>query len=334
MGETGDSTFRFEERDRLMRGPSTPLADLIISYCVNNEARLTARTLLGYSQTLRAFDRHQGGPRLADFTPEVVNRYVAEKMRTHPPAARLAAATLRAFASWLHSAGITPTPDGRHVLATVRIPRVNRERSPFSDREYELVIRTISSASHRTRARDRAVVLTLLATGLRLNELRELRLPDVHIERPLERSYLVVREETSKRTGGRGDREVRLDPVAATAIHNYARDWRPNLLLDGTVFLTEAGRPFTYSGFQKYMGRIADRLEAAGVRDWMAHRCRHFWATTTHRAGSTETDLAQEGGWHHGSPVIHRYTKNRPFAELQRKPTGLSFLAQTRNRAS
>lgn len=329
MRVPGDRTFPAEEGD-LMRGPSTPLAELIESFRVNNEARLTTRTLLGYMQTLHAFDRHQGNPRLADLTPEAVNRYIADKMRTHPPAARLAAATLRAFASWLLAAGITPTTDGRHILATVRIPRVDRERSPFTDREYELVLKTLATASHRTRARDRALVITLLATGLRLNELRELRLPDVHIERPLERSYLVVREETSKRTANRGDREVRLDPIAATAVHNYARDWRPTTLPEGPLFLTEGGKPFTYEGFKSYMARISDHLETAGVRDFMAHRCRHFWATSTHRAGSTETDLAQEGGWVNGSPVIKRYTKHRPFAELQRKPTALSYLARER----
>lgn len=333
MRETGDRTFPAEEHD-LMRGPTTPLAELIESFRVNNEAKLTPRTLLGYLQTLRAFDRHQGGPSLADLTPEAVNRYVAQKMRTHPPAARLAAATLRAFASWLHTTGITPSSDGRHVLAGVPIPRVDRERTPFTDREYELVLRTLASASHRTRARDRALVLTLLATGLRLNELRELCLPDVHIERPLERSYLVVREETSKRTANKGDREVRLDPIAATALHNYITGWRPPARPDGPVFLTEGGKPFTYEGFKSYMARISDHLESAGVRDFMAHRCRHFWATTAHRAGSTETDLAQEGGWVNGSPVIKRYTKHRPFAELQRKPTGLSFLARSRERAS
>jgi len=322
----GDRTFTVEERD-LMRGPTTPLAELIESFRVNNEARLSPRTLLGYVQVLRAFDLTLGGLRLADLTVETVNRYVADKMRTHPPAARLAAATLRALASWLLASGITPSTDGRHVLAGVRIPRVDRERSPFTDREYELILRTLTTASHRTRARDRAAVLTLLATGLRLNELREIRIPDVHIERPLERSYLVVRGESSK--SGR-DREVRLDPIAATAMYNYIRDWRQNIHPDGVVFLTEAGKPFTYSGFQKYLGRIGDRLERAGVREFMAHRCRHFWATATHRAGSTETDLAQEGGWRNGSPVIHRYTKHRPFAELQRKPTALSYLARQR----
>lgn len=331
MRDPGDRTFTSEEGD-LVRGPSTPLVELIESFRVNNESRLTARTLRGYLHTLRAYDLHQGGPRLADFTAEAVNRYVADKMRTHPPAARLAAATLRAFASWLHATGITASSDGRHILAGVPIPRVDRERTPFSDREYELVLRALEKATHRTRARDRALVLTLLATGLRLNELRELRLPDVHIERPLERSYLVVREETSKRTANTRDREVRIDPIAAVALHNYIRDWRPPALPEGPLFLIERepARGFTYEGFKGYMGRIADSLERAGVRDFMAHRCRHFWATTTHRAGSTETDLAQEGGWVAGSPVVKRYTKFRPFAELQRKPTALSYLARER----
>jgi hypothetical protein len=49
-----------------------------------------------------------------------------------------------------------------------------------------------------THARDRAVILTFLATGFRLNKLREVRLTDVHIERPLERSYLFVRRRRAR----------------------------------------------------------------------------------------------------------------------------------------
>lgn len=42
--------------------------------------------------------------------------------------------------------------------------------------------------------------------------------------------------------------------------------------------------------------RPKERLEAAGIKDWMPHTCRHFWATSGHRVGMTPFDLAQEGG--------------------------------------
>lgn len=71
------------------------------------------------------------------------------------------------------------------------------------------------------------------------------------------------------------------------------------------------------------MARLGDRFEQAGVKDWMAHRCRHYWATSAHRAGMTLFDIASEGGWR-DLKMVPRYTKSRPFEELQRLPTPLS----------
>lgn len=298
-----------------MRGPDSTLADIIEGFRVNNEARLAPRTMSGYLYVFCEFDRWIGGGKLRDLNPENVNRFAAEKMRKHAPAARLSVATLKALSRWCQKAGITPD----NALASVSIPRVDNSRDPFTDEEQRTMLKVLAGGEHRTRARDRAAVLVLLSTGLRLNELRELDMGDVHIERPLDKSYVLVRRATSK---SRENRMVRLDAMAATAVHNYVKDWRPEK--HGPLFLTEAGKPFTYSGFGKYMGRISDRFEAAGIRDWMAHRCRHTWATDGHRMGMTLVDLESEGGWKSGSPVPFRYTKSRPFAELQRIPTALS----------
>ncbi len=73
------------------------------------------------------------------------------------------------------------------------------------------------------------------------------------------------------------------------------------------------------------MARLGDRFEAAGVKDWMAHRCRHYWATSSHRAGMTVFDIAAGGGWR-DLKMVQRYTRSRPFEELQRVPTALSKL--------
>lgn len=63
----------------------------------------------------------------------------------------------------------------------------------------------------------------------------------------------------------------------------------------------------------------------------MAHRCRHYWATSNHRNGMTIFDIATEGGWK-DSQMVQRYTHERPFEELQTMPTALS--AMLRRRAS
>ena len=77
--------------------------------------------------------------------------------------------------------------------------------------------------------------------------------------------------------------------------------------------------------------RSGDRFKAAGVEHWMAHRCRHYWATSNHRNGMTIFDIAAEGGWK-DSEMVRRYTHDRPFEELQAMPTALT--AMLRRRAS
>ena len=210
------------------------------------------------------------------------------------------------------------TPLGGSVLATVKVPRADRPRSPYTDDEVRTMVRVLSAGSNRSRARDAAVVLMLLGCGLRLNELRELRL-SVHIARPIEASYLLVEADTSK---SKASRKVRLDPMAADAVHKYVEDWRPGRA-EGPLFLTEEGRIFTHNGFTTYMARIGLRFEAAGITNWMAHRARHYWATSAHRAGMSPFDIASEGGWR-DLKMVQRYTKSRPFEELQRLPTPLS----------
>jgi integrase len=80
-------------------------------------------------------------------------------------------------------------------------------------------------------------------------------------------------------------------------------------------FLTEEGKPFSLPGFKNYLARLGDRFKAAGIENWMAHRSRHYWATSAHRAGMSVFDIAAEGGWR-DLKMVQRYTKNRPFEEL------------------
>jgi len=63
--------------------------------------------------------------------------------------------------------------------------------------------------------------------------------------------------------------------------------------------------------------------------DTTTDRSRHYWATSAHRAGMTVFDIAVEGGWR-DLKMVQRYTKSRPFEELQRLPTPLSFVLQKR----
>ena len=304
-----------------MRGKQTPLSDMIDAFMFAKEAQgRSPKTLEEYRYYLRAFDTLQGGLRLEDLTPDRINRYVANYRRRSQAGGRLAAAYLKSLASWLSDSGYWSTPLGGSVLASVKAPRFRKEREGYTREEADLILRTLDTWTHRTALRDKAVVITFMATGCRLNEIRELRLRDVHIERPLERSWIFIRGETSK---GRQSRKIRLDPKAAGAIEMYRLDERPQADGDAPLFLGEEGQHFTLNSFQTYTGRLRDRFKAAGVSNWTAHRNRHWWATESHAAGMTIFDIQAEGGWKDVN-MVRRYTKNRPFEELQQMPTALS----------
>ena len=307
--------------ESLMRGPDAALSEMIESFLMAKEAEgRSARTIEQYTEYLGHFERWVGGGTLTKLTPEAATRYISERRRHSPTIGRLSAAILKSFASWLASMGYLATPIGGSVLGAVKTPRYDRVRQPYTDDEVRKMIRVLSTSELRTRARDKVVVLTLIATGLRLNELRELRLVDVHIQRPIEESYLFVRADTSK---SKASRQVRLDRIAAEAVVAYVKDWRPDKGDNASLILTEEGKTFTASGMDTYMARIGERFEAAGIENWMAHRARHYWATSAHRAGMTPFDIATEGGWK-DLKMVQRYTKARPFQELQRLPTPLS----------
>jgi integrase/recombinase XerD len=118
--------------------------------------------------------------------------------------------------------------------------------------------------------RDRAMLETLYATGLRVSELVALRLADVN----LVDGYLA--------TVGKG-RKQRLVPVGDQArerIREYLETARPALDRGrnaAALFLTHRGRAMTRQGFWKLLGGYA---RAAGIRKRISpHKLRHSFAT-------------------------------------------------------
>jgi integrase/recombinase XerD len=86
--------------------------------------------------------------------------------------------------------------------------------------------------------RDRAILETFYATGMRRMEVANLKLYDIDSER----GTVMIRQGKGKK-----DRHIPMGERALLWIEKYIREARPELLAssdDGTVFLTEAGLPF------------------------------------------------------------------------------------------
>lgn len=184
-------------------------------------------------------------------------------------------ATLKTWASFLEREGVWNDSPLRR-LGHVRVPKVLRQ--PYTDQE----VMALWGASQQTRtpARDEALLLLLLDTGMRIGELTTLTLDNLK----LDERHLVVGLEGK----GRRERLVPLgDPTKVgggrtmTALRRYLRE--RDILLErwphrrtDRVFLTAAGYPLTAEGgtdIIKRLGKIASVAEAG------SHRCRHTFAS-------------------------------------------------------
>ena len=307
----------FPTKDTPMRSRTMPLVGAIESY-LTSQHHLSPKTVPGYRSTLTNLARSMGPEAtIADLTSLNLNRHLSALLtqgKRHM--ARNTAITGKTFGAWLVESGINAPDDFNYK--SIRIPRVPKEgRDAFTDAELTTILRVAQSSESSSFARDYALVTTALGHGPRLNEIRELTLDDVDFAQGL----IKVRGETSK--SGR-DRIIPLDAVARAALDAYIQDWRPPSA-SRTLFLTEAARPFTYYGFLHIWTRLGARLEKAGVRNFMAHRCRNTWATNAHRQGYSIFDIQEMGGWR-TLEMVRRYCKGRPISELRRFPTPLAAI--------
>lgn len=317
------------------RSAESPMSELVRSFFAH-KTDMSESSVREYRRYLEDFMAWGGDLPVKDaLDPERVSEYVGKTRKRSVYVGRFACAILKSFASWLADEKILRAPGGASVLAGVKTPKVPREgRSAIDDDDVVKIMDAVRAQPSVKRYRDQALIQLLLGTGVRLNEARELKDEDVHLD-PRGKSWIDVRWQTSK---GFASRRIRLGRYAVDAMLEYREDWRPKFYGHGpeTFFLTEEGKAFQPGGMQSWMGRLRDLFEASGVRGWMAHRMRHTWATAYHRSskqsGLTVYDLRREGGWKDLSIPL-RYTHDRPWEELSAMDTPIEIVFGRRRSA-
>lgn len=116
--------------------------------------------------------------------------------------------------------------------------------------------------------RDKAMLETLYATGMRVSELLELELSDVNL------SIGIIHMRNS-----RNERIVPLYPGAVKAISNYLNGVRPIIAADSSsdrLFTNMSGQPMSRQGFWKIVKHYSEK---AGIKkDITPHTLRHSFA--------------------------------------------------------
>lgn len=208
---------------------------------------------------LMAFLQHERERNLANEPKESTRRLSGESVY-------LEIAALRAFYRFAESEKILPL----NVAENLSLPRRwKRLPKALTSSEIEKLLAPETPATPHTLC-DQAVLELAYASGLRLSELRQLRLEQLH----LEAGFINVI--------GKGNKE-RVVPVgrqAVEALNRYLAGGRPRLVTPkspANVFLTQRGTPFAAVTLWK---RIKDRVRRSGMdRNITPHMLRHSFAT-------------------------------------------------------
>ncbi|MBA7698769.1 Tyrosine recombinase XerD [subsurface metagenome] len=178
-------------------------------------------------------------------------------------------------------------------MATFRAPKVPKKVIvPFTTEHIRRLLLLCNDRKFLG-ARNRAIILMFLDTGLRLSELANIQIKDVDFDR-----------ETIKVMGkGAKERVVRIGKTAQKALLHYLlmrQDSFPYL------WVSEEHKPLDRRGVQTMIQRLGKRAGVEGVR-CSPHTFRHTFATRALLNGAGEFEVQSLLG-HEGLAMTRRYT--------------------------
>lgn len=208
---------------------------------------------------LIAFLQHERARALAHQPPESTRRLATESVY-------LEIAALRAFYRWAENEKLLPA----NVAENLSLPRPWKRlpKSLTNEEITKLLVPVIPETP--ASLCDQAILELAYASGLRISELRTIRLEQLQ----LESGFIHVIGKGNK------ERVVPLGRKAVEAMKRYLDTARPTLVTRKTpasVFITKRGTGFSRVTLWK---RIKDRVRLAGItRNVTPHMLRHSFAT-------------------------------------------------------
>ena len=290
-----------DNTDRKMR-----LEDALDGYWLARKRDFSPNTVNDYQRTFTRFCEFVGADKpieeissgeIHDFLNHAQKRYrLGKKTLTNVWIA------LSSFWSWAER-----ELDIEHIIRK-RVPQPRFRRQPVEAFTEDDVRRLLASCDYNdswrtkwgrnartkrpTALRDRAIMLTLLDSGLRASELAGLRMSDFDKDR----GQLMIRH-------GKGDkrRVVYLGDSARKALWKYMTT-RVGVRADDPIFITRTGRPMDRMN-------VCHMIERAGKRTGIhafPHKFRHTFAITFLRNGGNLLTLQQILG-HESLDTVRNY---------------------------
>lgn len=269
----------------------------IAEFLIDRQSRnLTAKTLRWYGDGLakwRAYVVERGVTKTADVKPHHVRRFLVDLQDAgHVPGGVAGIyGTLRTFISWY---GKEFAPSGwRSPLQNIVTPkRTQEQKSPLDIEDFKKMLATVKPKTFAG-ARDRAVLLMLLDTGMRLQEMTDLNVGDVG------GGQVTIRS-------GKG-RKTRIAFIGATTRRALVA-WlqhHPQRGEDAPMWAREDGERLSRDGVRQIIRRMADK---AGIKEPGLHDFRRAFAVNFLNNGGDVLSLQRLMG-HSNTSVTSRYVK-------------------------
>jgi site-specific recombinase XerD len=264
-------------------------------------SNLSPLTVVNYVADLRACLRWGADRAVSDFSLATLSSDTIRAYRSHLLEEKnCATATvnrrlqaIRKFCAFAVQAGLmtsNPAEGIRLVKSEGNVPN-----TMLTGEQIRVLLQNSGSEQPSLARRDRAILLLLLNTGLRVNELVSLHLDDVQFDHP--GTHLIVRDGR-----GGGTRQIPIDGDVRHALYEYL-SVRPNVDGESHLFLSREGRPLSGRSVQRI---VSARARAAGLEGVSSQALRRTYANRL-LASTGDLALVAERLGHQNLTTTTRY---------------------------
>jgi site-specific recombinase XerD len=255
-------------------------------------------TIQAYKLDLRQFEKWFEATNDRELSPALITptdirefkHYLIEDEQAKPSTVNRKLASIRSFLKWAKSEDeIEDLPRFPQSMEQVKSAPKALDRT-----EMHALVRAVERYGDN---RDQAIILVLLNTGLRVNELSELNLSDVEMSE--RKGKVVVRS-------GKGQkyREVPLNAEARRAIGEYLEERGEEN--ESALFISQRGSRLGTRGIQDVVSKYARFAE---VEDVSPHTLRHTFCTNLLRSGKVDIVTVAQIAGHSDISTTSIYTQ-------------------------
>jgi integrase/recombinase XerD len=319
------TSFPSKKRYQKRRNTCLPISKAIPGFIQFKGAEgLSPRTLTSYEYDLNLWLGFQGDRDVIDVTPQELREYLNYMRTEYTPRRitgnneqKLSSKTIRniwislsAFFTWASEEFEFYSP-----MKGVPAPKyTNAPIETFKKVEIELLLKACdfcreTKAEQRrkftmrrpTAKRDRAIILTLLDTGLRAGEICSLRISDIDLKTG---KVIVLHGSMGGSKGGKG-RTVFMGKSTRRAVWRYLADREDGNDPKAPLFTAKSNRPMNPGGLRLVINALGDK---ANITKCYPHKFRHTFAITYLRSGGDLFTLQSLLG-HSSLEMVQHYAR-------------------------